>query len=89
LVFIPKKSSEKTAQNAIQSIIVLKYTLELIPGLVQSMLGCEHELFGTILKNLQHEDIKELYDKISEIIDDTATHEKGAQKQAMQVRNNY
>ena len=53
------------------------------------MLGCEHELFGTILKNLQHEDIKELYDKISEIIDGTATHEKGAQKLAMQVRNNY
>jgi len=86
LVFIPKKNSEKTAQNVIQSIIVLKYTLELIPDLANSIHEAKHELFDTILQNLGHSDVKEMYDKITEVIDNTATHEKGVQKQAIQVK---
>lgn len=66
----PTGDASRRISNQVGSLILLKETLELLPGLGQPLEGAESELLHAIGNNCCHEVFQSLLESVTQVLDE-------------------
>lgn len=73
---VPNKPTQRTAQQAIVTVLLLKKTLQLLPELEAVLNHCEGDLLKTIAQNLRAASVGLIKQEIDKILEDDANISK-------------
>lgn len=71
--YAPKSATPRSAKQAIDTLLALKHTLQLLPQLSAALTGAEHPLLATIATALQAPALTALRTRIEEVLTEETT----------------